>query len=195
MLGDRAILAMEKEYAQLDGLDAFEPMNHMELSALQKSKALRAIDLIQHKRDDRVKGRTVADGSQQRGEYKKEETSSPAAHFDSFLASVAIDAMDGREIATADVTGAYLKAEMPDFVLIRITGNSIDALLKVNRDKYQNYVTYEKGKKVLYLRLKKAMYGCLKAGLLWYQLFSETLKKEGFALNPYEPCVANKIVN
>ena len=39
------------------------------------------------------------------------------------------------------------------------------------------------------------MYGCLKAALLWYELFASTLIKQGFQLNPYEPCVANKNVN
>ena len=39
------------------------------------------------------------------------------------------------------------------------------------------------------------MYGTLKAPLLWYTLFVDTLKKEGFTVNPYNNCVANKIIN
>jgi hypothetical protein len=33
---------------------------------------------------------------------------------------------------------------------------------------------------VLYLQLLKALYGCVKAALLWYELFSGTLQKMGF---------------
>ena len=40
----------------------------------------------------------------------------------------------------------------------------------------------------------KAMYGTLKAALLWYNLLAETLTKEGFEVNPYDPYVANKII-
>jgi len=54
---------------------------------------------------------------------------------------------------------------------------------------------YWRGEKVLYLRLLKALYGCMKSALLWYELFMGTLQKMGFELNPYDPCVANKIVN
>ena len=38
----------------------------------------------------------------------------------------------------------------------------------------------KKKKKVLYLQLRKETYGYLKAALLWYELFSNILKKEGF---------------
>ena len=38
------------------------------------------------------------------------------------------------------------------------------------------------------------MYCTLKAALLWYEMLSETLKNEGFVLNKYDPCVANKII-
>jgi hypothetical protein len=60
---------------------------------------------------------------------------------------------------------------------------------------YENFVCYENGKKVLYLKLLKALYGCVKAALLWYDLFSGTLEKMGFKLNPYDTCVANKMIN
>ena len=39
------------------------------------------------------------------------------------------------------------------------------------------------------------MYGTLKTPLLWYTLFTNTLKEEGFTINPYNKCVANKIIN
>jgi hypothetical protein len=48
---------------------------------------------------------------------------------------------------------------------------------------------------VLYLKLIKALYGCVKLALLWYELFAGTLIKLGFELNPYDMCVANKVIN
>jgi Reverse transcriptase (RNA-dependent DNA polymerase) len=48
---------------------------------------------------------------------------------------------------------------------------------------------------VLYLQLKKALYGCVKSALLWYKLFSGTLQDMGFQLNPHDVCVANKTIN
>jgi Reverse transcriptase (RNA-dependent DNA polymerase) len=52
-------------------------------------------------------------------------------------------------------------------------------------------VATENGTKALYARLNKALYGCVKSALLWYKLFYGTLKKMGFELNPYDPCIAN----
>jgi hypothetical protein len=49
----------------------------------------------------------------------------------------------------------------------------------------------EGGVPVFYVRLIKAFYGCVKSALLWYKLFSGTLQKMGFVLNPYDRCVAN----
>ena len=56
---------------------------------------------------------------------------------------------------------------------------------------YTDFTTNDNGKKVLFLQLKKALYGCVKSALLWYCLFRDTLQDLGFVLNPYDPCVAN----
>ena len=47
----------------------------------------------------------------------------------------------------------------------------------------------------MYLQLAKALCGCLKLVLLWYNLFRSTLEDMGFVLNKYDPCVANKMIN
>ncbi len=53
----------------------------------------------------------------------------------------------------------------------------------------------EKGKSVLYLRVKKALYGMMKSALLFYLKLVSELREMGFEINPYDPCVANKMVN
>jgi hypothetical protein len=52
----------------------------------------------------------------------------------------------------------------------------------------------EKGRKVLYVRLAKALYGTIRAALLFYRKLSETLTSWGFIINPYDPCVVNKMI-
>ena len=59
---------------------------------------------------------------------------------------------------------------------------------------HQKFVVVENGVKTLYVRLIKAIYGCVKSALLWYDLFSTTLKDMGFKLNPYDPCIANCVI-
>ena len=61
---------------------------------------------------------------------------------------------------------------------------------------YKKYVTVNrKGELVLYVESLNALYGIMKAELLFYIKFVENLKSVVFQLNPYDPCVANKIVD
>ena len=94
----------------------------------------------------------------------------------------------------ADVPGAYLHAEMNDLVHMKVTGEMVKVMTNINPT-YKKYVTEEKGKPVLYVKLLKALYGCVQSALLWYKTFSELLQNMGFVLNPYDPCTANKEIN
>ena len=48
---------------------------------------------------------------------------------------------------------------------------------------------------MLYVRLRKALYGMLRAALLFYKILRNDLENIGFEINPYDPCVANKMVS
>lgn len=48
----------------------------------------------------------------------------------------------------------------------------------------RKFVTIEKGKKVLYTQLDKALYRCIQSAILWYKLYSTTLIEMGFTSNP-----------
>ena len=192
--GQVAIDALFEEFFQLHDLGVFLAQDPKKLSRAQKKAALRAINVIKEKRCGRIKGRTVADGRNQRNLYTKEETSSPTVSNDALMLSLMIDAMEGRDVATADVQGAYLHAKMTDFTLLRMEGDSVDIMCDVSAH-YKEFVCHENGKKVLYLKLLKALYGCVQSALLWYDLFSNTLQDMGYELNPYDTCVANKEIN
>jgi hypothetical protein len=83
---------------------------------------------------------------------------------------------------------------MSDYTLLKFTGESVNIMCKMN-PKYEEYVSFESGKKVLYVQLLKALYGCVVSALLWYELFSGYLKEMGFEINPYDSCIANKFIN
>ena len=61
-------------------------------------------------------------------------------------------------------------------------------------NKYQPYVMIEKGKPVLYVELVKALYGTIHAALIFWRKFTKQLIDWGFTVNPYDWCVANKLV-
>jgi hypothetical protein len=51
------------------------------------------------------------------------------------------------------------------------------------------------GKTVLYVELRRALYGTLEAALLFWEILSSQLTKWGFVSNPYDSCVMNKDIN
>ena len=187
--------AIFDEYKQMDDLRVFKPIHCRDLSQSQNSQVLNAIDLIKQKQCGKIKGRTVADRRKQRDIYTKSQTSSPTLSLDGFITSLMIDAAEERHVATADVAGVFLKAEMDDFVVVKLQGPAVGALININKERYSTHVLNEKGKVVLYVRLLKAMYCALKAPLLWYTLFAKTLRENSFGINPYDKCVASKTIN
>ena len=48
---------------------------------------------------------------------------------------------------------------------------------------------------ILLLRCLNSIYRTMIAGLPFYKKFRKTLLREGFGINPYDPCVTNKMVN
>ncbi|KAI2495312.1 Reverse transcriptase (RNA-dependent DNA polymerase) [Fragilaria crotonensis] len=60
---------------------------------------------------------------------------------------------------------------------------------------YRKYIQMENGRMVLYVELEKALYGTLTGAFLFWKKLSKQLVKWGFVLNPYDSCVANKMIN
>ena len=191
--GRLAIDALRKEFLQFKALDVLEPLDAFTLTDEQKSESLRALSVIKEKSDGTIKGRTCADGSSQQGKFSKAETGSPTISNDALFLSIMIDAHEERDVATADVAGAYLHALMKAFITMRFVGWAVDLLCEVNPE-YTKYVVYEGKTKVLYCRCNKAIYGCVVSGVLWYELFTETLEGLGFTTNPYDFCIANAVI-
>ena len=62
--------------------------------------------------------------------------------MESLLMSLIIDAREDRNIATADVVRVYLLTTMEDYVLLRLTGDTVNMMCQINI-KYLSYVTQE----------------------------------------------------
>jgi hypothetical protein len=87
-----------------------------------------------------------------------------------------------------------MQADMDDVIYMRLDGVMVDLLIEINQE-YAKFVTVEKGKQVIYVRLGKALYQMQKAAMLFWKKLTGILEGWGFVVNPYDPCVANKMVN
>ena len=69
-------------------------------------------------------------------------------------------------------------------------------MLVRSNEAYRKYIHVdEKGKKVVYLELKKALYGTMMAAKLFWQTLTHKLEKYGFTPNDYDSCVMNKEID
>ena len=115
------------------------------------------------------------------------------------MVAMLIDAYEGIDIATYDVPGAYIHASLSpnkskERVLMKLEEQFVDIMYEVNPEQKKN-VIYEKGEKVLCMEIMMVIYRAIEYALRWYDLYSQTLEKEGFIINSYDKCVANKIID
>jgi hypothetical protein len=125
----------------------------------------------------------------------KEEAAAPTVALELVFITLTIDAKENREVVTMDIPGAFLHADNKDYVIMKMVGMLAELMVKTNTKMCRQFVVLEKGRSILYLRLQKALYGMMKSVLLFYRKLVSELKKMGFEINPYDPCVANKMVN
>ena len=125
----------------------------------------------------------------------KKDSASPAMLNDAIFIKSVIDAKENREVAIVDLPGAFLHADNDQDVIMFVKGRLAKLMTLIAQQTHQNYVMIEKGEKVLYVRVKKALYGMLKSALLFYKKLRKDLESAGFEINQYYPYVANKMIN
>ena len=197
--GERGYEAALNEMKQLHERGVFAPRDIKTLTQQERRRAMESLIFLAEKRDGTVKGRTCANGSTQREYISKEEAASPTVSTESIVLTATIDAEENRDVMSNDVPNAFVQTDMEstngEKVMMKIRGPLVDMLLKLAYEYYKDFVVYENGVKVLYVEVLKALYGTLRASLLFYKKLRKDLEEIGFTVNPYDPCVANRIVN
>jgi hypothetical protein len=111
------------------------------------------------------------------------------------LISSTIDAHENRDVATVDLPGDFMQADMDEVVRMKLVGTMAELLVKIDQKRYSKFLTRnKKGIAILYVLLRKALYGTLKAALIFWRKLKATLGGWGFVVNPYDCCVAKKII-
>ena len=197
--GDGAKVAAKSEMKQLHWRNSFKPVHFRDLTVQQKQTILESHIIMKQKRTGEIKGRTVAGGNKQRGYIDKEESSSPTVATEAVILTLIIDAEEQRELAVIDIPNAFIQTVVEDKskrVIIRITGMLVDFLCEIAPDVYSDYVsTGKNGVKEILVECLNALYGTMVASLLFYKKFTNSLASKGFKMNPYDPCVWNRIIN
>lgn len=196
--GEKAIKGITKELRQMHLRDSFIPKKRNELTKKQWQSACEAVNLIKEKKSGEIKGRTCADRRVQRKYISKEESASPTAATESIFLTGVIEAKEERNIITLDVPNAFIQTYLEDEserIILILRGLAVQILVEIDPSVYKSFVEIEKGKEVLYLECTNVIYGTLKAALLFYKKFRKDIEAKGFIINPYDRCVANRMIN
>ena len=191
---ERTVTVILKEWTQIDNVNVVVPENPDALTPRHKRKSIRSVNPIKEKRCGKINGPTCASGSTQKGYIPREDASSPTISLEVIMDTLAVDKYEIQDVEIFDVPGDYLSADIPDgkYVRIKLEGKLVDIKCGVNPYHIPN-IRYKNGKKVLYLRIMKALYRWIEYILLWYDLYANTLKELSFVINLYKIFVSNKI--
>ena len=141
----------------------------------------------------------VAGGNKQRNHIDKTDATLPTVALESVLLTATIDAKEGRDVAIVDIPNVFVTTQIEkkyDIATIRLWGKLAKLMVATAPEIYKKYVTVNrKGEIVIYMEALNELYGIMKSALLFYIKFVANLKSVGFQMNPYDPCVANKIVD
>jgi len=189
---DKALSAIFKELSQLVAKKVWLPASE-ELK--KRKKAIRSFMFLKDKfradgSFDKLKARLVAGGNMQdRTALLYEVISSPTASVPALFLVAAIAAQERRHVVTADITGAFLNADISHQEILMELDPIMSAILLKIDPSYNSHLGPNGCIKVV---LKKALYGCIESSKLWFDLLSATLMQAGFVRNAVEECVFNK---
>ena len=81
----------------------------------------------------------------------------------------------------------FLNADSNEDIIMVLKGRLAELMVQVALNLYKKYITVDrKGTAILYVKMKKALYGLLRSALLFYSKLVADLESDGFLLNSYD---------
>ena len=135
---------------------------------------------------EKVKARLVSRGNHQDATlYEQKERTAPAVSLTAVLAAAAVAAGEKAEKTNFDITSAFTEAKMKKPVYMKLSRNVTEIYVKM----YPDLLEFVDEKGEMTVLLLRAMYGCLEAAQLWYELMEKLLSSFGFQNSETEPCL------
>jgi hypothetical protein len=109
-----------------------------------------------------------------------------------------INTLKDQDITIINIPNTFVQTVIKDeerHMVVRIKGPLVGNLVSIAPDVYGPYVSTNKaGQKVLLVQHLNAVYGTMVVALLYYKKFVKRLTKQGYKINSYDGCMANKVV-
>ena len=190
----QALREMYRELRQMVDKSVWDPVQRRRLSSKQLRSVIRSSMFLKEKflpsgDFDKLKARLVAGGDMQ-DKSIYDDISSPTVSTQAAFMVAGIAAQEGRHVATVDITGAYLNANMGEHeVFMRLDPKMSMILTKIDAS-YEDFLNDDG---TLIVKLNKALYGCIESAKLWYDHLCKSLEDMGFVRNALDFCVFNRL--
>ncbi len=116
----------------------------------------------------------------------------PTVSTESVFITSRIAASEKRKVRCYDIPSMFVNTDVDEDVLMVLKGELAEMMIQIAPQTYRKYVTVDtKGTLILYVKLQKALYGLIRASLLFYRKLRKELEQYGFDVNPYDLCIAN----
>jgi hypothetical protein len=192
---NETLAALSKEIEGMVKKMVWKGVHRKKLPFSVRNQIIRSSAFIKIKKDQvtkqqKFKARIVTDGSQQdRTLYDVTDISSPTVKLSSIFTLATIAAALGLIVQTSDVQQAYLNAEMPNDVFVKLT----PLVSKILAEDHPQFAQFLDKKDQILVKLNKAQYGCIESAKLWYKTISSVMIKSGYQVNSYDQCIFQKV--
>ena len=127
----------------------------------------------------------------------KEDDILPTGATESVLLTRIVDTKENRYITIIDIPNTFIQMHAKnksDMEIIKLREVLMDILCRISPN-YNPYVTrYKKGINQLMVPCKNSLYATMVAILLFNRKFTNNMTDIEFEINPYDPCVLNKVI-
>ena len=174
------------------GKGCFEGVHRSSLTSSQIKKIIRSSMFLKEKYKangefEKLKARLVAGGHMQ-NRADMGDVSSPVVSSTSVYMLATLAAKERRNVACCDIGSAFLNSDMSGEDVYMILDAVMTKILCGIDSSFKQFVERDG---TIIVHLKKALYGCIKSSMLWYQTLTAFLMECGYVQNPYDPCVFN----
>jgi hypothetical protein len=192
--GDRGKTAAMEEMTQLHIMDTWKVMDPADLSHEEQMQALSSLLFLKEKCTGKIKGQACLNKAPQRAYIPKEDPALPTVSTELTFITAAIAAKEWQRVRCYDVPSAFVNTDMDKDVLMVLKGELAEMMVQIAPEIYRKYIKLDKkGTKLLCVQLQKALYGLMRASLLFYCKLKKEFEEYGLKVNKYDPCVANMI--
>jgi hypothetical protein len=138
-----------------------------------------------------------ADRQKQREDWTKQDTMLPTVLTEVVFIAAVIKTHKEQDVAWFDIPSAFLHTALDKDITMILKGRLAKLMVPVAPNLERKYISVNrKGTVVLYVKMQKAIYALLRSALFFYKnKLVADLESNGLVINPYNPCVADKVIH